>query len=112
MAILDPQASSIGGGSSVAKSKASFGGKKSLADKALKRETMTQSDWEAKFEELLEEDLVEIPDELLAEPLYYDDPNELNNIFTGLEEENLFLIHRSQDVELNLEDLQHKFALS
>ena len=71
---------------------------------------MTQADWEQKFEALLEEDLIELPEDVYAEDLYYDDANELNNIFTELEEKNLFLIHRSQEVEQNLEDLRHKFT--
>jgi hypothetical protein len=60
---------------------------------------MTEKDWEQKFEMLLREDLIELPKDLFDEHLYYEDPNDLNNIFSELEEKNLYLIHMSQEVE-------------
>jgi hypothetical protein len=56
---------------------------------------MTEKDWEQKFEMLLREDLIELPKDLFDEHLYYEDPNDLNNIFSELEEKNLYLIHMS-----------------
>ena len=64
---------------------------------------MTDKDWDAKFEMLIQEDLVEVPEDFFDEKLLYSDPNELNAIFTQLEEKNLYLIHMSQEVEQSLE---------
>jgi hypothetical protein len=61
----------------------------------LKRETMTDKDWDAKFELLIREDLIELPDDFYEEELFFTDPNDLNNIFSELEEKNLYLIHMS-----------------
>jgi hypothetical protein len=60
---------------------------------------MTDRDWEAKFELLMSEDLVELPEDFFDEELYYKDPNDLNAIFSEIEEKNLYLIHMSQEVE-------------
>lgn len=60
---------------------------------------MTDKDWEAKFEMLFKEDLIDLPEDFFDEELYYNDPNELNNIFSELEEKNLYAIHMSQEVE-------------
>lgn len=54
---------------------------------------MTQKDWEDKFEMLFKQDLIDVPNDFFDEEPYFSDPNELNNIFTELEEKNLFLIH-------------------
>lgn len=70
----------------------------------LKRENMTDKDWEAKFEMLFREDLIELPEDFFDEELFYTDPNDLNNIFGELEEKNLYLIHMSQEVEQSLEN--------
>lgn len=64
---------------------------------------MTDKDWEAKFELLFSEDLVDLPEDFFDEELLYSDPNDLNNIFSELEEKNLYLIHMSQEVEQSLE---------
>lgn len=56
---------------------------------------MTEKDWEQKFELLLKNDLIEVPDNYYNENLYFSDPHELNEIFTILEEKNLYLIHMS-----------------
>ena len=39
------------------------------------REHMTDKDWEAKFELLMSEDLIDLPDKLREEHLYFDDPD-------------------------------------
>ena len=70
---------------------------------------MTEKDWEQKFEMLLREDLIELPKDLFDEHLYYEDPNDLNNIFSELEEKNLYLIHMSQEVEQSLENLKQNY---
>jgi len=42
--------------------------------------------------------------------LYFKEPKQLLDVFTSLEESNLFLIQNSQDTEQALEELQQKFA--
>lgn len=69
--------------------------RKTAQIQALKRENMTDKDWEAKFELLFNEDLIDLPEEFFDEELLYSDPNDLNNIFSELEEKNLYLIHMS-----------------
>lgn len=44
-------------------------------------------------------------------PLYFQEPKQLLDIFTSLEESNLFLIQNSQDTEQALEELEQKFAV-
>lgn len=67
------------------------------------REHMTEKDWEAKFELLMSEDLIDLPLHLREEKLYFDDPNQMDEIFKELEERNLYLIHRTQEIEQALE---------
>lgn len=55
---------------------------------------------------LFREDLIELPEDFFDELLYYEDPNDLNNIFSELEEKNLYSIHMSQEVEQSLENLK------
>merc|ERR1719409_365070 len=42
-------------------------------------------------------------------PLYFQDPKDLLDIFTALEEQNLFLIQNSQETEQQLEEIEQKF---
>ena len=65
---------------------------------------MNDKDWEAKFEMLFAEDLIQIDDDFFDEELCFNDPNDLNEIFTNLEEDNLYLISQSQELEESLED--------
>jgi hypothetical protein len=60
---------------------------------------MTEKDWEAKFEMLMAEDLIDLPDNLRVENLFFDDPNQMDEIFSELEERNLYLIHRKQEID-------------
>lgn len=52
----------------------------------LKRENMNEKDWEAKFEMLFAEDLIAVEDDFFDEDLCFQDPNDLNQIFSELEE--------------------------
>jgi hypothetical protein len=70
---------------------------------ALGREFMSDKDWEAKFELLMSEDLIDLPPDLRNEELYFTDPNQMDEIFQELEERNLYLIHRKQEIEHTLE---------
>ncbi|CEP00480.1 DUF4200 domain-containing protein [Plasmodiophora brassicae] len=44
-----------------------------------------------------------------VEPIYFKEPSQLLQIFSALEERNLFLIQNSQETEEALEDLKNKF---
>lgn len=50
---------------------------------------------------------VSVPEE--EPPMYFTEPGQLMDIFTALEEQNLFLIQNSQETERTLEELQHEF---
>jgi len=63
-----------------------FKTKKALQFQQLKRENMTDRDWEAKFEMLFAEDLIHLDNDFFDEELCFTDPNDLNKIFGELEE--------------------------
>jgi len=73
----------------------------------LKRENMNERDWDTKFEILFAEDLIELDEDFFDEELLFNDPDDLNLIFSELEEQNLYLIHQSQEFEENMEKM-HK----
>lgn len=56
---------------------------------------MNDRDWDFKFEQLWQEDLIDLPDDYFTERLFYSNPNELSDVFSDLEEKNLYLIHMS-----------------
>ena len=56
----------------------------------------------------LDDEVVDIPMEEV--PMYFTEPQQLMNIFSALEEQNLFLIQNSQETERTLEELQHIYA--
>ena len=67
---------------------------------------MNDKDWEAKFEMLFAEDLIAVEDDFYDEDLCFSDPNDLNMIFSELEEQNLYLIHQAQELEQSLETMK------
>jgi len=67
----------------------------------IRRKYRTAEDYENEYQE------VSSGDEM---PLYFEEPKQLLDVFTSLEESNLFLIQNSQDTEQALEELQQKFA--
>jgi hypothetical protein len=69
---------------------------------------MTEKDWEAKFEMLFAEDLIPVDDEFFDEELCFKDPNDLNKIFSELEEQNLYLILQSQELEFTKESMHQQ----
>jgi hypothetical protein len=73
------------------------------------RDHMTDKDWEAKFELLLSEDLIDLPDKLREEHLFFDEPDQMFEIFTELEERNLYLIHRKQEIEQAIEAQMYEY---
>jgi hypothetical protein len=56
----------------------------------------------------LEDEIAELPEEEV--PMYFTEPRQLMDIFSALEEQNLFLIQNSQETEHTLEELQHAFS--
>jgi hypothetical protein len=69
---------------------------------------MNDRDWEGKFDLLMSEDLIDLPPHLSEEKLYFSDPNQMDEIFSELEERNLYLIHRKQEMEHAMETLSHQ----
>lgn len=69
---------------------------------------MTDQDWNQKFEMLFKEDFIKVDDDFYDEDLLFADPNDLNKIFSELEEQNLYLIHQSQELEIALENERKK----
>lgn len=69
---------------------------------------MTDRDWEVKFDILFKEDFIKVDDDFYNEDLCFTDPNDLNKIFSELEEQNLYLIHQSQEMEIALEKERKK----
>ncbi len=69
---------------------------------------MNDKDWEAKFEMLFAEDLIAVEDDFYDEDLCFSDPNDLNMIFSELEEQNLYLIHQAQELEQSLETMKQE----
>ncbi|GBG24256.1 Cilia- and flagella-associated protein 100 [Hondaea fermentalgiana] len=67
----------------------------------------TEEDMEEDFETLEDLRAQEAADSEL--PMYFTDPQQLLNIFTQLEESNLFLIQNSQETESALEELKQEF---
>lgn len=71
---------------------------------------MTDSDWDRKFEQLMAEDLIDLPEDFFDEELIFSEANELNDIFTILEEKNLYFIHMSQELEQAIEVQRQQFG--
>lgn len=55
----------------------------------------------------LEDEVVDLQEE--EAPMYFTEPKQLMDIFSSLEEQNLFLIQNSQETEHTLEELRHAF---
>lgn len=49
---------------------------------------------QARFEQLLELDLVELPDDYYDDKLFFDNPDDLEEKYNQLEQDNLFYISR------------------
>ena len=59
-----------------------------------------------RFEQLLKLDLIELDDDYYNDKLFFEGSDALDQKFTQLEEDNLFYIHRIQDIEQYLESTQ------
>ncbi|EAS00360.3 leishmanolysin peptidase (macronuclear) [Tetrahymena thermophila SB210] len=65
---------------------------------------------ENQFYSLVEKDeLSDLEDFEDNYPMYFQNPQQLQDVFNSLEEKNLFLIQMKQEDEQNLEELKHKF---
>lgn len=64
---------------------------------------MTEADWSKRFDELIELDLIELPEKFYEDELYFKNTEQLDDLFTNLEEKNLSLINKIQEVDENLE---------
>lgn len=51
---------------------------------------MKDLDWENKFDELLSQHLIEVPEDFYNEEIAFESPDEINIFLAGIEEENLF----------------------
>ena len=65
---------------------------------------------EAKFDEMLSKDQVDIPSDFYEEKLFReDDPSFLNEVFQNLEDKNLDIISKVGDSELVLDNYKNDF---
>lgn len=80
-------------------------GKKDKGKRQISRETVGNNEaWlSQRFEQLLHLDLIDLDDDFYEDELYFTDPDELDQKFAQLEEDNLFYIHQIQDIEQYLE---------
>merc|ERR1712232_449637 len=69
--------------------------------RAVRRRYQTQEAVEAEYQE------VSSGEEM---PLCFEEPKQLLDVFTSLEEQNLFLIQTSQDTEQMLEEIQQRLV--
>lgn len=56
--------------------------------------------------------LIDVPEDFYKEKLFFKDPDDLKQIFSKLEEENLSKIHEQQELTQALEILAHRELLS
>ena len=64
---------------------------------------MSDADWEAKFFDLLDKDLIDVPEDYYDEKILFEEPEQLMEIFHNIEERNLEIIKKSQESETTLE---------
>lgn len=69
----------------------------------LPRQEKDAAYWEQKFDALLENDDIDVPEDFYDEQILFEDPNDLMTIFEELQEVNLDRIQKSQDNEQILE---------
>ena len=82
-------------------------GKSSSKGKEVKSKQAKNDDFhDQRFEQLLEMDLIDVGDDFYDEEILFKDPNQLMEIYSLLEEQNLKKISECQDVELQLENQQ------
>ncbi len=60
----------------------------------IKKKDLVTADLDKRFDELLELNLIEMPEEYYEEKVYFESTEALNELFTKLEEENLAKINK------------------
>lgn len=65
---------------------------------------MTDQMWDDKFDSLLKNYLIPVDKSFYSEHIAFTSPQDLERIFSDLEEQNLFLINQRQEIELSLEE--------
>ena len=63
-------------------------------NKKVDRTNYTDAWLKARFKQLMDLDLIELPDEFYRDELFFKESDELDKKFVTLEEDNLFYIHR------------------
>ena len=74
-----------------------------MAPRGIPRNMVTDAGWEKVYELLMENHLVEVPDNFYQEHIPFKDPAQLEKIFTRLEEKNLFSIGRVAEIVIAIE---------
>lgn len=69
---------------------------------------ISDADWEQRFNDLLEQDLIDVPEDYYDEKILFSEPDELMEIFQSLEERNLEIIKKLQESESTLEARKHQ----
>ena len=75
------------------------------------KDKMTKQHWETRFDQLMAENLIAVPDDFYSDTLPFDNADTLYEIFNELEEKNLGMIHTMQDKQQALEKLKDEEAL-
>ena len=74
------------------------------------RQDFSDEKWELIFDQLLEEDKIDVPADFYDEQILFTKPEEMIEIFESLEEHNLGKIKKCQEIELNLEQEKEREA--
>jgi len=83
---------------------------KAAKPKVVSRQNCTENWLSQRFDQLLKLDLIELDDDFYEDALYFKESDALDEKFTQLEEDNLFYIHRIQDIEQYLESTQETIS--
>ena len=66
---------------------------------------ITAEEWEYRFKQLLDLSLIDVPDDFYRDDLYFENPDDLKEIFQRLEDDNLKMIHDQQELLQSFETL-------
>ncbi len=77
----------------------------------IKKKDLVTADLDKRFDELLELNLIEMPEEYYEEKVYFESTEALNELFTKLEEENLAKINKIQEVDESYEKAEAEYNL-
>lgn len=54
---------------------------------------ITDEEWDFRFKQLLKLSLIDVPDDFYRDDLYFENPDDLKEIFQRLEDDSLKMIH-------------------